>query len=398
MTARRTAAAALATVVVLGVGLGAWRAATAPQVLTVTARAAAVEATLRCPTCQGLSVAESTSPIAAGIRQQIRRRLAAGASPAQIRSYYVARYGDWILLSPPRRGVGWVAWGAPVAVLLAGATLLARTLGRRRPAAALPAPARGEPTEEVAAALADVTAARLEADFDAAAEGGLAEALHRLAVARARQPGAPAVGAVPLAAVSPPAEAAVAGPAGRLAGRRYLLPAAAVAFVALLAVALSRTVGPRPAGGLPTGNLPGATASPPATAGAVLAALRAATRAHPTEPSAWLAYATALDAHGELAAAEPAYRRTLALDPANVTARERLAWLLTRGGSPTEALATLAVLVDQRPDDPQVVLLDGLAQFGAHQPQAATTLRRYLSLAPKSAQAPMVRALLGGGP
>ncbi len=412
-TRRLLGAFAAAAVVLLAVA-GAWHAATPSRTVSLHERAVAVERTLRCPTCQGLSVADSPSPIAAGMRQQVERRLAAGASSAQIRGYFTARYGDWILLDPPRRGVGWLVWALPPLLLLLGGLLLRRTL-RRRPsgtanapedvaaAAAFAAdpPIAADLPEPVAAALTDLHAARIGADLDPAGQGGVHDALARLAGALYDHPvtAAPTQPAAPDAGESAAVDDAqrLGSASRRVRGRaaRYALPVAALLFAGLLGVTLARTIGTRPAGAVPTGHF--ATA-PPTPSGPGLAALQHGTHAHPTDPRAWLAYATALDQAGRLAAAEPNYRKTLALDPGDAAAREQLAWLLTRGGSPTDALTMLAPLARQRPDDPQVVLLLGLAQRGAGQPQATATLRRYLRLAPGSTPAPMVRALLGRAP
>jgi len=68
--------------------------------LTAAQQARALEAELRCPDCQGLSVAESRTTSAGAIRTQIVRQLDAGQTPAQVRDYFVARYGEWILLEP----------------------------------------------------------------------------------------------------------------------------------------------------------------------------------------------------------------------------------------------------------------------------------------------------------
>jgi cytochrome c-type biogenesis protein CcmH len=91
---------------------------------TLDQRTRAVASQLRCPICQGESVADSPSDIARSMRALIRERLAEGQSPAQIEAYFVSRYSRWILLAPPRAGVGNVAWLAPPLLLLGGLALL----------------------------------------------------------------------------------------------------------------------------------------------------------------------------------------------------------------------------------------------------------------------------------
>jgi cytochrome c-type biogenesis protein CcmH len=101
-----------------------------------SARARAIAAELRCPVCQGLSVADSPSPTAKSIYDDVRRRVDAGESDAAIRSFYVGRYGEWILLRPETSGVGALVWILPVTALLlgAGGLALAFRRWRRQPA------------------------------------------------------------------------------------------------------------------------------------------------------------------------------------------------------------------------------------------------------------------------
>ncbi|MBA2264405.1 MAG: cytochrome c-type biogenesis protein CcmH, partial [Chloroflexi bacterium] len=55
---------------------------------------------LRCPDCQGLSVADSPTRSAQEIRRQISSLVAGGAGDEEVRGHFVARYGEWILLAP----------------------------------------------------------------------------------------------------------------------------------------------------------------------------------------------------------------------------------------------------------------------------------------------------------
>lgn len=96
---------------------------------------------LQCPVCSGASVADSPSDLAGQMRSVIRARLQAGESEEQIVAYFVERYGDGVLIEPPRRGIGLAVWLAPFGVLAVGGVLLWRLLRtwlRPRPIPSLP--------------------------------------------------------------------------------------------------------------------------------------------------------------------------------------------------------------------------------------------------------------------
>jgi len=69
---------------------------------------------LRCPVCQGESAAESNAGVSQEMRRQIAEMLKEGKSEEAIREYFVKRYGEWILYAPPKKGINWLLWLAPV--------------------------------------------------------------------------------------------------------------------------------------------------------------------------------------------------------------------------------------------------------------------------------------------
>lgn len=92
-----------------------------------------VAAVLRCPVCQGLSVADSPTDLARNMKRQVGELLAQGYDREQVLAYFESSYGEFVRLQPPLRGVNWLVWVAPVLGLLAGGFIIARSL-RRAPA------------------------------------------------------------------------------------------------------------------------------------------------------------------------------------------------------------------------------------------------------------------------
>lgn len=87
-----------------------------------------IASVVRCPTCRGLSAAQSDAPSAEAIRDEVRRRVQDGETDAQIKSYLVSRYGEDILLQPKSR----VVWALPVIGGAAAVGGLVFVLRRRR--------------------------------------------------------------------------------------------------------------------------------------------------------------------------------------------------------------------------------------------------------------------------
>ena len=127
---------ALAAVVVVALVIGGAGRDKGPR--TPAARAQSIARDLRCPVCQGLSVADSSSPTAEAMREDVRRRVDAGENAKAVKAYYVSRYGEWVLLRPEASGVGILVWVMPVAALLlaTGGLALAFRRWRRQPAMA----------------------------------------------------------------------------------------------------------------------------------------------------------------------------------------------------------------------------------------------------------------------
>ena len=97
------------------------------------AQAQGLMAELRCLVCQGQSISDSNAELAGDMRDLVRRRIAAGQKPAEIRAWLVQRYGSWISYKPTAEPAAWPLWLAPLALLLVGGFMIRRRIrfGRR---------------------------------------------------------------------------------------------------------------------------------------------------------------------------------------------------------------------------------------------------------------------------
>jgi cytochrome c-type biogenesis protein CcmH len=117
---------------------------------SLDARTREVGALLRCPVCQGLSVADSPSSMAQDMKGQVRALLAEGYSQEQILAYFERSYGEFVRLQPTFSGANWAVWLAPAAALGLGLLLVARQLRARARASASGESAPGPGTAAVA--------------------------------------------------------------------------------------------------------------------------------------------------------------------------------------------------------------------------------------------------------
>ena len=95
-------------------------------------RAMALAEELRCLVCQNQTIPDSHAELAVDLKNQIREKLKAGMSEAQIIDYMVARYGDFVLYRPPVKATTLPLWIGPFALLFAALAGLYYYIVRRR--------------------------------------------------------------------------------------------------------------------------------------------------------------------------------------------------------------------------------------------------------------------------
>ena len=120
------------------------QAGTSPLEPALEARVQKLGKQLRCATCQGLSIADSPASMARAQLDKVRELVSAGKSDEEIRSYFMARYGEWILLSPKPAGFNWLVWLGPALLLILGFAVIIRQIRRTPP------PATGNASAEAA--------------------------------------------------------------------------------------------------------------------------------------------------------------------------------------------------------------------------------------------------------
>jgi cytochrome c-type biogenesis protein CcmH len=101
-----------------------WLYFAAPQQLSLDQHVRSIASQLKCPVCQGESVADATPLIAQQMRGYIRQQIQAGKSDQEIIQYLTSRYGsdiDWV---PRWQGFTLLAWVVPIVLMLVGVFFL----------------------------------------------------------------------------------------------------------------------------------------------------------------------------------------------------------------------------------------------------------------------------------
>ena len=98
--------------------------------LELEERTSALAVVLRCAVCQGISIQESPSALAREMRLVVKEQLRAGRTEAEVKAYFVSKYGEWVLLAPPAQGFNLVLYLLPVALLVGGFAGLAVVVRR----------------------------------------------------------------------------------------------------------------------------------------------------------------------------------------------------------------------------------------------------------------------------
>ena len=375
--------------------------ARADQALEDRVRVIASE--LRCVVCQNLSVADSPAEMAVQMRGIVREQLKAGKSADEIRSYFVSKYGEWVLLAPPAHGFNLTVWILPFAALLAGLGFAGWFLRRwsRRATDEPPGTPDPELLEQVRAAAGndfrpdppDDELERLyrdlrELDFDRQA-GKLSEGDHHALrqryegqavrrLAEIRQSAAPSM--------EPEMTQPTASPRNR---RNWTWAAGAVVLLAggvTLGLLLGQSLRPRTStedsitGDFLTGTGPGGISRPSASDNPV-AALRRGQEAFQRKD-----FKTAIDA----------FRTVLREDSGHPLANAYMGMIMAQAGHTDAALEALDRALSRSPNLPLALWAKGMVlyQEGRDPDGAREHLQRLERLLPAGEQREAVREII----
>ncbi len=344
----------------------------------------AIASELRCPVCQNNSVADSPSELAQQMRALIREQLKEGKSPAEIRAFFVSKYGDWVLLAPPARGVGLLLWLLPFVALgggILGVGWFLRRWAKRRatsPGAAaardaeIPLQESANPREYIESERERLNAELKELEFDYQA-GKLSQAdydagkleietLNALMGKRMETLPARAIPPKPARAKQAPAEAARSLRTWQIVGGAVFL----LAFGITVGVFLTQSLRPRSGeqdtmtGGFLTGTQ------------------------SPGDAASLVAQGRAFFEKREYAPAIEAFKKALAVDPKQPEAHAYLGMMLAQAGHAEGAIMAFDRALEAQPDFPMALWGKGMLLYQTKSDPAAAreTLQRLAAILP----------------
>ncbi|CAN5774205.1 hypothetical protein BH23CHL2_BH23CHL2_35460 [soil metagenome] len=115
----------LASIIALGLILALTAARTLAAEDVYSERTVDIARQLSCPVCEGQTVADSNSRVALEMIQAVEAQVQAGRTDQEIFDYFRARYGDEVLVEPPREGINLALWWLPVVALVLGLGVVA---------------------------------------------------------------------------------------------------------------------------------------------------------------------------------------------------------------------------------------------------------------------------------
>jgi cytochrome c-type biogenesis protein CcmH len=87
---------------------------------TTEERVSALASSIKCPFCNGESLNDSASAVAADYRELIEQRVTEGATDQEILNEFAANFGESFILDTSTSGWSFLLWALPVAALIGG--------------------------------------------------------------------------------------------------------------------------------------------------------------------------------------------------------------------------------------------------------------------------------------
>ncbi|MBC6444075.1 MAG: cytochrome c-type biogenesis protein CcmH [Alphaproteobacteria bacterium GM202ARS2] len=95
-------------------------------------RARSLSRNIRCLVCQNESIDESQAPLARDLRLLVRQKIQQGDSDDDILLWLRARYGDFVVFTPPWQPSTYALWLVPMLVFAVGSFIIARFFWKQR--------------------------------------------------------------------------------------------------------------------------------------------------------------------------------------------------------------------------------------------------------------------------